>query len=527
MTTGKVVRLRFQTVVQDSAQSAFSTHQFAIRSLRFLLKLKTPGNSQFFTANKSFIDTPVFDEGFSTPVKNIHSAKVEESWSNKVGYQVFPDRFKRSEKAQNKDYFLSWKDRPGNYTYYGGDLAGITESLEYLHSLKIDFIYLTPILYSRSSHRYDAVDYMTIDPILGTEEDFRETVEKAHGLGIKVVLDIPLNHCSTKFFAFEDVLAHQESSEYADWFEIDRFPVAVEDNPSYTCWSGYKEYPQFNFDNEAVKNYFLKVSEFWITNFGIDGWRLDSSSEIPYEFVREFNDFSRSLKPDLIIIGENWHNDPELIDYGANGITNYGLYWDVVIPFFEKKGSVIQFASDLMQHFYNNSLDHQKYCWNFLSNHDVPRFYSVVHDQSHYLLALSLLFCLPGTPVLYYGEEINMEGLQDPDNRRCMDWEKVSRDHPSTQWIQTLGQVKKSLGDLFSRGNLSIPLVNESHKVLILARGLGESKVFFVFNFSDEENQLDISQFSAEMSLQNMVDQSLVKESVLLPAISCSILCTR
>jgi cyclomaltodextrinase / maltogenic alpha-amylase / neopullulanase len=492
----------------------------------FLLRLISKDKVSFYTSDKSFIKAPSFQRAFSVHPQDVTNRLIETNWANMIGYQIFPDRFARSGATRANSKFLAWQDMPGHYTYHGGDLAGITEKLTYLKDLKIDFIYANPIFHSRNSHRYDVIDYMKVDPVLGTEDDFRNFVRKAHELGLKVVLDIPINHCSTEFFAFEDLLHAQETSRYVDWFEISRFPVKIEDHPAYSCWNGYKEYPQFNFNNREVIDYFFKVSRYWIEQFDIDGWRLDSSSEIPYDFISDFIDFSRGLKASLLVVGENWHNDLELVEHGANGITNYGLYWDVLIPFFQKNGSVVQLAFNIMDHFYHNSFDHQKHCWNFLSNHDLPRFYSVMSDQRQYFPALSMLFCLPGTPVVYYGEELCMEGGQDPANRKGMEWQKMDENAPVICWIRNLIGIRKKFAQLFIRGNLTIPYVNEERKTLVLARGVGNQKLFFVFNFLDKNISLELKEFAGVTRLNNVITGNEVDEVVEISANSCSILNT-
>ena len=150
-----------------------------------------------------------------------------------VGYQVFPDRFSKSASQKNQAYFEPWGDTPGNFSYFGGDLRGIIEKLPYITELGVDFLYLNPVFIAKTSHRYDTIDYFRVDPLLGSSADFLELVECAHRLGLRVILDLALNHCSVDFFAFKDILEHQEDSLYIDWFTIDSFPVTVSEPPCY------------------------------------------------------------------------------------------------------------------------------------------------------------------------------------------------------------------------------------------------------------------------------------------------------
>ena len=465
---------------------------------KFLLKISMKGKDKYFNADQHFTETPDFSHAFLAPQSHQVAKRSVESGS--LGYEIFPDRFNRSAMAVEDESFLSWHDKPGYWSYYGGDLQGITEKLPYLSELGVDFLYLNPIFHAISSHRYDVVDYLEIDPFLGDFDTFDELISAAHIKGMKIILDIPLNHCSTSFFAFKDVLEKQEESEYVSWFEIQRFPVQVVDNPNYSCWSGYKEYPQFNFNNPQVKDYLIEVARFWIEKFQIDGWRLDSCSDIPYSFVEEFAKESRALKPDMIIIGENWHSDYEMMHHGVDGITNYGLYWDAIIPYLGSKGKLSSLAADLMEHVYKSTPYYERHSWNFLNNHDIARFQSVVESGETYLLALTLVLSLPGTPVLYYGEEIGLPGLQDPDNRRCMDWESIEN-NTLLEDVKALVAIRKDHHLLFTDGILSIPFVSEAQEVLIIQRQLKERSLFTVINFSDEVQEVDLSTILGQHTL--------------------------
>ncbi|MEL7145694.1 MAG: alpha-amylase family glycosyl hydrolase, partial [Bacteroidota bacterium] len=306
-----------------------------------------------------------------------------------------------------------------------------------------------------------------------------------------------------------------------------RFPVRVEENPTYSCWSGYKEYPQFNFENPEVKAYLIQVARFWIEKFKIDGWRLDSCSDIPYSFVTEFAQASRALKPDMMIIGENWHSDYEMMHHGVDGITNYGLYWDAVIPFLGSKGKMSSFAGDLMEHIFKSSPYYEQYSWNFLNNHDIARFQSVVNSESQYLIALTLMFLLPGTPVLYYGEEIGLPGLQDPDNRRCMDWETVAG-NSVLEYVKDLVALRKSHLELLNNGILSIPYLNEQSEVMVICRQSEDKALFAVFNFSKADQNIEINEVLKGQQLTTLMGEEILSgQGLNLSPLSSSIFLSR
>ena len=283
-------------------------------------------------------------------------------------------------------------------------------------------------------------------------------------------------------------------------------------NPTYSCWSGYKEYPQFNFDNPEVKHYFNEVATYWVEKYKIDGWRVDCSSEIPGDFLQEFMENSRLINPEIICVGENWHDNTNLLEHGADGITNYGFYWDVLVPFFKKQRSLIQFAQQCLDLFYNQSLQQQKFNWNFLSNHDLPRFYSLIEERPFlYRNAWCLLFCIPGIPVIYYGEEIEMNGGQDPENRKFMDWAKVGEGN-SLSLLKHLITIRKDYEDIFSFGDFNVAHLDQRREIIIISRGLKTHRLLFVLNFSSVPNHLIINNISATSTFTNIENGDEVRD---------------
>jgi len=473
---------------------------------RFVIKVETQNSIVYLHKENVYRDTPDFEAAFSfQPKDEIQSIILP----NEVGYQVFTDRFNPVEPNLQK-VSNEWNSDPDYYSRFGGSIKGVTDKLEYLSELGIGFIYLNPIFKSINSHGYDVIDYMSVNTDFGKESDLTELVEKAHANNIKVILDIPLNHSSTDFFAFKDIEAKQSASAYASWFEIRQFPIRVEDNPGYSCWNGYKEYPQFNFENKDVRKYFKEVSQYWLKHFDIDGWRIDSSSEIPYDFIMEFVEAARELKPHAYIMAENWHDDREVLNYKVNGITNYGLYWNVILPFFTKKIRVRKLAHDIMDHYWKRAIDRHAYSWNFLSNHDLPRFYTLTKDKNNYSLAVALLFALPGIPVLYYGEEIKMEGGQDPDNRKGMQWDKLEDNCGQIEELKYLIKLRKANKSVFAFGDLEVPYVDEKSKVMVVSRKSQEMTVHFLFNFSENKTSVSLNSISDSSHFLDMSDNPLI-----------------
>jgi cyclomaltodextrinase len=475
----------------------------------FALKIKGKDRQLVLHKNKTFKKIPDQKNFFVFPGKMQSKTRKEKAvFPYSTGYQVFPDRFFKAgrQTAAHQVHLSKWGDKPDHYSYFGGDLQGIREKIPYLSELGVDFLYLNPIFHAKTYHRYDTIDYYRIDPLLGNDTDLEELVDAAHRSGIKMILDIPLNHCSVDFFAFKDLLEKQECSQYCDWFNIRRYPVEVVENHRYGSWHGYKDMPEFNLDNPLVRDYLIAASLYWLKKFDIDGWRLDTCSSLPMSFVRQFVKSTEKVKKEAVVIGEYWHNNgSRLFEEGrVNGLTNYSLYWKVIAPLFEKEPPALAPIADAIMNLnYRYPYNHSRYNWNFLSNHDLPRLYSVMSNTRNYKSALVLLYALPGHPVIYYGEEIGLPGKGDPDNRRCMEWSpSPRRKHPSfIQLCKFLNHLRKNHQTIFSEGNIAIPYVDSTHSLLILQRFANNESLYFIFNFGSERVKIHLSEILNQKEL--------------------------
>jgi glycosidase len=407
-----------------------------------------------------------------------------------AGYQIFPDRFLNLETPETPNELKAWGDTPDFVNFFGGTLKGITQNIDYISDMGFEFIYLNPIVYSKSNHRYNSIDYLKIDPILGTEKDLDELIQKIHDCGMKLILDITLNHCSTEFFAFKDVVKNEEKSKYVDWFEIKQFPLYSDGQCHYSCWHGYEELPQFNLLNPETNDYFMEVANYWTERFAIDGWRLDVCTEMPEVFVKNFIETTRNINPDAIVIAESWDSNMDIFssDTGVDGLTNFSLYLEAITPFFVNGNmSMGRLASTILDINYKSSFKMNQHSWNFLSNHDISRFQSVLKNKEQYMLAFTLLYALPGTPVVYYGEETRMEGLGDPENRRCMEFDENGFIY---KHLQKLNEFKANHKDIFYYGDLTFEMVDNEKKVFVIQRKFNDKRLQFYFNFDAIPHQI-------------------------------------
>ncbi len=245
-----------------------------------------------------------------------------------VFYQIFPDRFAIGGALENKPANLEpWDAPPGTFGFKGGDLYGIAERLEYLRDLGITALYLNPIFQSPANHRYHTQDYYRVDPILGGDAAFDQLVQRAHALGIRIVLDGVFNHTGRGFYQFQHALENGSASPYIDWFHFDRTQLGPGRGPyaypsarrarlirrlgsrralGYDAWWNLPPLPKLNTDTPAVRRFLLDVARYWIAR-GADGWRLDVPGEIDDDaFWRAFRTAVKQTNPEAYIVGEVW-----------------------------------------------------------------------------------------------------------------------------------------------------------------------------------------------------------------------------
>jgi glycosidase len=257
------------------------------------------------------------------------------SWvKDAVFYQIFPDRFARSDRVFKPANLQEWDSPPTRYGFKGGDLLGIVERLDYLVELGITALYLNPIFVSGANHRYHTDDYYQVDPLLGGNEALDELIAACHDRGIRVVLDGVFNHVGRGFHQFHSIVETGADSPYVDWFTIDGFPL----NPygkgpaNYLGWYNLKPLPRLNTDNPVVREYIMQVAEHWLRR-GIDGWRLDVPNEITADgFWEEFRQRVRAINPEAYIVGEIWEDSSEYIVGGTrfDATMNYLLTVEII-----------------------------------------------------------------------------------------------------------------------------------------------------------------------------------------------------
>jgi alpha-amylase len=384
----------------------------------------------------------------ATQVEN-DQPKPPTYWPQGITYEIF---------------IQSWADSDGDGI---GDFKGATSTLDYLEDLGIEALWLMPIHPSPSYHKYDVTDYYEIHPDYGTMDDFKSFVSEAHRRGIKVVIDLVINHSSSKHPWFLDA-ATGKGSTYRDYYvwanrdsvanEIAKKEVSL-DSDNIRQWHSngsddehyygffYGGMPDLNFDNPKLREEIYAIGKYWLADVGVDGFRLDAAKHIypddreadSHAFWKEFRAEMEKVKPDVYLVGEIWGKKETLAPYfeGLQAVFNFDLWFalnDVLksgknaakLPQMHKDGR------DMFRTFRPDFIDPT-----FLSNHDQDRILNFVGgDTAKNKLALAVLMTLPGSPYLYYGEEIGMLGAKpDPNIREPFLWDSKDRDTLRTTWI--------------------------------------------------------------------------------------------
>jgi len=444
-----------------------------------------------------------------------------------VIYHIFADRFAHAGKRVQPRYgYLKEWDEPvtikepdGSYRandFYGGNFKGITEKLDYIASLGVTEIYLSPIFEASSNHRYDTGDYMHLDQLLGTEEDFAELIREARKRGIGLILDGVFNHSGSDSIYFNQ-LGHYDSvgaaqsldSPYKDWYYFDRFP------DEYHSWWGCKVVPTLNKSAAGYRELLFGkggVIEKW-TGFGIDGWRLDVVDELPTDFVDELRAAIKRANRDVAVIGEVWEDASVKVSYGTlrpyltkgelDGVMNY-VYKDAILSFV-LYGGAKAFGVKVMRIYENYPIDVLNSSMTLVGTHDTVRVLNALSgydvrytskEQRHEIritgeardlakkrvkIASLLQFLLPGVPTVYYGDEVGLQGYEDPMNRAPFPW--GNEDEELLSHYRFLGSLRKTYREVLTGGMD----VKEQGELLILHRFRDGKNLFAVVNPTFED----------------------------------------
>ena len=457
-----------------------------------------------------------------------------EWYRNAVFYQIFPDRFANGNphgeidgKKPNTFLYATTDDRPmyiydenhkiARWDFYGGNLRGIIAKLPYLKRLGVTALYLNPIFEASSNHRYDTNDYLKIDPMLGTEEDFKMLVTMLHENDMHLILDGVFNHVgkNSRYFnaghlyGEQTGAANDKNSSYYEWFNFKHYP------DQYDCWWGVDDLPTVNKDNPSYQQFIYgergSVLTKW-NDLGVDGWRLDVADELPDDFLRAIR---RNLDryDDRILIGEVWEDASSKVSYGHRrpyvsgdnlyGTMNYPLrQW--VISLLNGHCDLIKAGEDLLTLVENYPRNFLLDCLNNLGTHDTERILTVLNQSVPMVkIAFALLFNLPGIPCVYYGDEAGVEGGKDPDNRRYFPWGRENTELQKT--VHYWSDIRQEC-EALKEGQTGVMVAG--NEVLGLIRYTEDSATLLLVN---RENQYALVRDLQFMHVPSSLQQAIEK----------------
>ena len=528
---------------RDGENAEFFTMEKTAFGWSIALQICKPGLYYYTFAieNVGFISCGALQQGKITQspqgfLLTVYSTtyKTPEWFKGGVMYQIFPDRFckqgtmpdikgriRREDWGGLPSYKPNENGKVLNNDFFGGNLQGIESKLDYLKELGVTVLYLNPIFEAASNHRYDTSNYLKIDRMLGTEEDFKNLVNAAKLKGIRIILDGVFNHTGddsvyfNKYGNYPSVGAYQsKNSPYYSWYSFTQFPE------KYESWWGIDVLPQVNEHSMSYQNFIFGkngVLKTWLS-YGIGGYRLDVADELPDFFLKKLRKSVKEEDNDAIIIGEVWEDASDKIAYSQrreylqgkelDSVMNYPLK-DAIIRYVTTGNvtSLVQTVYTLIDHYPKQTLD----ClMNILGTHDTARILTVLGGiycqnkeemakKGAYLsettkqtaieklkMAAVLQYTLPGVPCVYYGDENAMEGHIDPFCRQCFDWEHLNEDLIS--FYKRLGRIRADYQNIFKDGEFSI--CNAKDELLYYKREKDNECVYIVINNGAKSYQL-------------------------------------
>ena len=464
-----------------------------------------------------------------------HSHEPREQWPLGVNYEVF---------------VLAFADGNGDGK---GDLQGLTAKLDYLKDLGVGGVWLMPIMPSPSYHKYDVINYKGIDPTYGTIEDFKKFVAEAHKRNIQVIIDLILNHTGFDHPWFQEAIKGKDNPyrNYYVWADKDSVAEVISkketslDSDNITQWHSingdtkgdhyygffYGGMPDLNFDNPKVKQEFIDIGRFWLAEMNVDGFRLDAAKHIfPTDRARDnhifwvwFRTEMEKIKPEVYLVGEVWSEAKDVAPYlkGLPALFNFDMGYAITsvvragqdtIRLVEKYKEISDYYRSVTPDFIDAT---------FLKNHDQNRILSELgNDENRMKVAASILFTLPGTPYIYYGEEIGMKGMK-PDEyiREPFIWDEDKKDPMQTTWeipkystdetVIPLAKQRTDPGSLYNfykrwiayrnsneiltKGDLSATPFHR-REIIGVIRTIGEKKRLALHNLSDAEINLPLDE---------------------------------
>lgn len=363
---------------------------------------------------------------------------------------------------------MAWYDEAIFYHIYPLGLAGApTENsygpvehrlntllpwISHIKEIGCNALYIGP-LFESVGHGYETTDYKKLDSRLGDNKDLKNFVSECHDAGIKVIFDGVFNHTGRDFFAFKDIQKNRENSPYRDWYCNVNFGGNNEYNDgfSYDNWGGYNLLVKLNQRNPAVKDYICDAIRFWVSEFDVDGIRLDAADVLDFDFMQALRHLANEVKPDFWLMGEVIHGDySRWVNEGTlHSVTNYQLHKALYSGHNDHNFFEIAHTVKRLYEMGGSRPDGLK-LYNFVDNHDVERIHTKLNNKAHFAPVHILMYTLPGIPSIYYGSEFAIEGRKekwsDASLRPALnlsDFKDAVKTNPATELIAALGHARQ------------------------------------------------------------------------------------
>lgn len=428
--------------------------------------------------------------------------KEERKWQDETIYSLMVDRFNNGDTTNDND--VNTKDPKA---YQGGDFQGIIDKLDYIKDMGFTAILLTPVFDNQPMgyHGYWITDFYKTEEHFGSMKTFKKLVKEAHKRDMKVMLDFVVNNVGPEHPFVND-------PEKEDWFH-EKQPMNFNNEESLqNAW--LYDLPDLNTENPEVKNYLFDAAKWWIKETDIDGYRLDTVRHVPQEFWEEFSGEVKSVKEDFYLLGEVFDRDPEKIAaYNGTGIDGF-----VNVPQAEEMRSVFQKPDTSMDRLfnfwkYNETFYENPYVMGtFIDNDDMERFTRMIVQEklfpgTRWKLALTYMYTTPGIPIVYYGSEIAMDGGNDPDNRRFMNFRA---DKELIDYITRLGEIRQEYPAL-TRGDIT-PIYNKDGMGIFKRTYKDQTIVIAINNTSETQTiQLTKEELADNYELKGLISDDLVR----------------
>ena len=396
------------------------------------------------------------------------------SWYNEaIFYHIYP-------------LGLTGAPKTNDYSASVSRLNTLLSWIDHIKEIGCTALYIGP-LFESVGHGYETTDYKKLDSRLGTNEDLKNFVAVCHEKGIKVIFDGVFNHTGRDFFAFKDIQQNREHSRYLNWYCNVNFGGNNEYNDgfSYENWGGYNLLVKLNQRNPEVQNYICDVIRFWVSEFDVDGIRLDAADVLDFDFMRALRRTAAEVKEDFWLMGEVIHGDYSRWVNGEtlHSVTNYALHKALYSGHNDHNYFEIAHTVKYLQNMGNLDL------YNFVDNHDVERIYTKLSNKAHFAPVHVLLYTLPGVPSIYYGSEFGIEGKKEKfsdDSLRpalnLKDYADAITTNPNTALIAALGKVRQHTPALSYGSYTELHLTNRQ---FAFARDLDGVRVIVTVNNDD------------------------------------------